>query len=333
MIKDIFLGIAIGDAFGAGLEFQDRNWIRGNVDFTQFLNKRTDINTPDKEVFTIGYKEWDYTDDTEMSVAVVKAIVSGEIFTDELLVKYFLDEYNLGYKLKGYKRNGHGAIRLYYNGEKTLEEIKDFQRCKKYPGNAPPMRAIPLGLIAEDNINHYATINATSTHPHQKAIDASLLIARATYGLLKKNIAQDDIIKYCLPFVSDEETIFFLQKADALSSYELLAEVDFETLCGPQPLPKKEFLEGLFGLPSNSMFTAICALYIIKHSFDAFDALKKSIFIGGDVDSLAAITVGITAGKFGINSIPKFMIDNVEGKEYLMQISENFELYLKEANE
>jgi ADP-ribosylglycohydrolase len=187
--------------------------------------------------------------------------------------------------------------------------------------------------VSENHINHYATINANSTHPHQKAIDASILVARATYGLLKKNISQSDLIKYCLQFISDEETIFFLEKADALSSYELLKEIDFETLCGPQPLPKKEFLEGLFGLPSNSMFTAICALYIIKHSFNAFDALKKSIFIGGDVDSLAAITVGIAAGKFGIDSIPKFMIDNVEGKEYLMQISENFELYLKETNE
>jgi len=39
--------------------------------------------------------------------------------------------------------------------------------------------------------------------------------------------------------------------------------------------------------------------------------------MGGDVDSLAAIITGILAGKYGLQSLPKFMIDNVEGKEKL----------------
>ncbi|MFT6334835.1 MAG: ADP-ribosylglycohydrolase [Halioglobus sp.] len=32
-IKDLLFGLAIGDAYGAGVEFQDRNWIAENVDF------------------------------------------------------------------------------------------------------------------------------------------------------------------------------------------------------------------------------------------------------------------------------------------------------------
>lgn len=43
-IENILLGTAIGDAFGAGVEFQDRNWIRKNVDFTKFINVRNRIN-------------------------------------------------------------------------------------------------------------------------------------------------------------------------------------------------------------------------------------------------------------------------------------------------
>ena len=38
MFEALFLGYAIGDAFGAGVEFQDRNWIRRHVDFTRFVN-------------------------------------------------------------------------------------------------------------------------------------------------------------------------------------------------------------------------------------------------------------------------------------------------------
>jgi len=326
--EHIFLGIAIGDAYGAGLEFQDRNWIRENVNFSKFINKRSDINVPEKSVFTTDYKEWDYTDDTEMSIALAKALLSKEPFTEELLVKYFTDEYLLGFHTKGYKRNGHGSIRLVYNGEKTIEDIKAFQQNKPYPGNAPPMRAIPIGFVKEQHINSYAAINATSTHPHPKAIDSSILIARAVRGLLVDEISQQELIRYCLPHISDAETIEKLKLADALHGPDLLQGKDFEVLCGPQPLQKKEFIEGLYGLSSNAMYTAISALYFIKHSHSAFEGLKNSINLGGDVDSLASIVVGILAGKYGIDDLPAYMIQNVEGVAYLKTISTAFETFV-----
>jgi len=43
MIKEILIGTAIGDAFGAGVEFQDRNWIREHVDFSRFVNTKEQI--------------------------------------------------------------------------------------------------------------------------------------------------------------------------------------------------------------------------------------------------------------------------------------------------
>ncbi len=327
--ENMFLGIAIGDAYGAGLEFQDRNWIRANVDFTKFINKRTDINVPDTSVFTIDYKEWDYTDDTEMSIAVAKALMSGQPVTDDLFVTYFTDEYLLGFQTKGYKRNGHGSIRLVYNGEKGIEEIKDFQRNKTYPGNAPPMRAIPIGFVKEELINEYAVINATSTHPHPKAVDASILVARAARGLLVEGIEQEALIPYCRQYITDEETIEALQAADRLYGPYLLEGKDFEVLCGPQPLQKKEFIEGLYGLSSNAMYTAVAALYFVKHSRSAFEGLRHSINLGGDVDSLASIVTGILAGKYGISDLPAYMIQQVEGVPYLKEIAKAFEVYVE----
>ncbi len=88
-IREILLGIAIGDAFGAGVEFQDRNWIRRNVDFTKFVNARHLIKVPIEKlkVFTENYNAWDYTDDTEMTIGVLKALLSEEPFSESLLVK------------------------------------------------------------------------------------------------------------------------------------------------------------------------------------------------------------------------------------------------------
>ncbi|MFT3682490.1 MAG: ADP-ribosylglycohydrolase family protein [Ferruginibacter sp.] len=332
LLRDTFLGIAIGDAFGAGLEFQDRHWIRANIDFTKFINRRSDINTPKKAAFLIDYKEWDYTDDTEMSIAVTKAMMSNEDFSEELLVKYFLQEYNQGFDTKGYKRNGHGAIKAFFNGEKTIEEIRKFQQDRKYPGNAPPMRAIPIGFATADKIHLWATINANATHPHPKAIASSILIARAAEGLLLKKINQEDIIPYCMSFIEEKETLSLLSRADCLPVYDALTAEDFFILCGEQPMNETGFLTGVYGLPSNAMFTAVTALYILKHSYSAFDALRYSVYTGGDVDSLAAICVGITAGKYGINSIPAFMITSVEGRAYLDEIADQFDKFLKNEN-
>lgn len=255
--------------------------------------------------------------------------MSGKPVTDGLLVEYFTSEYLLGFQTKGYKRNGHGSIRLVYNGEKDIEEIRDFQRNKTYPGNAPPMRAIPIGFVKEERINEYAAVNATSTHPHPKAVDASILIARAARGLLVEGIGHEELIGYCLRFIADPETIETLKAADRLHGPDLLQGKDFEVLCGPQPLEKKEFIEGLYGLSSNAMYTAVAALYFIKHSRSAFEGLKHSIRLGGDVDSLASIVTGILAGKYGIVDLPGYMMQNVEGVDYLKEIAKGFETYLE----
>lgn len=38
--SDLLLGVGIGDAFGAGIEFQGRDWILRNIDFTRYVNMR-----------------------------------------------------------------------------------------------------------------------------------------------------------------------------------------------------------------------------------------------------------------------------------------------------
>jgi ADP-ribosylglycohydrolase len=100
---------------------------------------------------------------------------------------------------------------------------------------------------------------------------------------------------------------------------------DFEILCGTQPIVPPYFLAGINGVPSDSKYTTGCVLYVLKHSENAMDALVKSVYLGGDVDSVASITTGILAGKTGLSSLPNFMLENVEGIEYLKKIAQDFE--------
>lgn len=322
--ENLVIGFAIGDAFGAGVEFQDRDWIRANVDFTKFINARHLIQVPksEKQVFIENYKAWDYTDDTEMLIASIKALSSNQVFSEELLIQKISEEYQKGIKEKGFGRNGHGSLGWYFSGEKTIEEIRFFQKNRVNPGNAPLSRAIPLGFLSEEKINPFAKINANATHPHENAIFASQCIAWATEFLLVKNGNHKEIIDYCQEKVQlNAEFQTYFEAINQLGKYEDLSEQDFEILCGKQPIPEPYFLAGIKGLPSDAKYTAGAALYILKNSQDAFDALKKSIYLGGDVDSLASITVGILAAKFGLDPLPNFMIKNVEGIDYLRRIA------------
>lgn len=322
---DLLLGLAIGDAYAAGLEFQDRDWIRKHVDFTHFINVRESIQVaPEKlTAFTAHYQPWDYTDDTEMTIGSIKALCSGQDITEQVLVDHWEAEYREGLQRKGYGRNGHGSMAWYYEGRLSIAEVRDFQRHRPNPGNAPAMRAIPFGLVAEELVNQYAAINALATHPNAQAVQSSQIVARAARHFLVENGTADGLIPYCLQKIElDEGYQNYLQAVDELPAYEELSEADFSLLCGPQPIQEPYFLPGIKGLPSDSKYTAGAVLYILKQSSNAFEALKKSVYLGGDVDSLAALTTGILAGRFGVESLPAYMIEAVEGREYLQKIAE-----------
>ena len=330
-ISDLLLGIAIGDAFGAGVEFQDRDWIRANVDGTKLVNRRATICVSKDQLlwFTQDYQSWDYTDDTEMTIGVLKALMSDKMFSEDLLVECWEGEYLQGKKIKGHGRNGHGSMRWYYEGTKTIGEIRDFQRNRPNPGNAPAMRAVPLGLLEASKANMYAAINAQATHPNINAIIASQCIAQAAAYLLVEGGKQRAIIQHCMDSVDlNEEYRSYLLKVDRLPTYDKLEKGHFECLCGQQPIQAPYFLSGINGVPSDSKYTTGAVLYVLKQSINAFDALLKAVWLGGDVDSIASITTGIMAGKDGIESLPPFMLDRVEGTAYLLALAKSFTDYL-----
>jgi ADP-ribosylglycohydrolase len=325
--QTLLRALSIGDAFGAGVEFQDRDWIRQNVDFTRFVNARHKIEISDdrKALFVENYNLWDYTDDTEMTIGLIKALMENEPFTEDLLVRKWREEYEDGIRCKGYGRNGHGSMRWYYDGEKTIEEIRDFQRHRPNPGNAPAMRSVPLGLLPDHLIDEYAAINARATHPNEIAIISSQLVAHAANYLLVQEGSPTELIQYCCKRVSlNREYEIYLSGVEKLPVYNQLTEADFITLCGPQPIVPPYFLPGIKGVSSDSKFTTGCILYVLQQSTDAMDALQKSILLGGDVDSVASVTTGIVAGLHGLSSLPDFMLDMTEKINGLDELCQAF---------
>jgi ADP-ribosylglycohydrolase len=173
------------------------------------------------------------------------------------LIKKYSKEYFKGVKYKYYGKNGNGSMSWYYSKEKTIEEIRKFQIDRPNHGNAPAMRSAPIGLIKEEFINDYATINANATHPNINAIRSSQCIARAARFILIEDGNPQDIIHYCQKTIPlNQEYEDYLSKVDQLGNYENFQLEDFVILCGHQPIKKPYFLSGIHGIPSDSKYTA-----------------------------------------------------------------------------
>ena len=329
IIQDVFLGIALGDAFGVGLETCDRDWLQQNVDFTRYTSLRTGR-------YTQGYRLGDYSDDTSDTLAIAKLLNSEVSFTIDSLYQALKEEWEIS-KLdrNGVPRAGFGSILKVFEGKTTLKELQDWQRIRAYPGNAPTMRSIPFGFLSwgpyGDNIYRHCEVNTNITHPNSKALASSLVIAYATkFFLGPLQAKKEELLEACANAVEfcDLETSEYLRRIDNLPS--ILAETDYEILLGPQPIPNfmKEG-QTIRGLNSDAMRTAGAVLYILKHTNSAFEALKGSIYMGGDVDSLAALTVGLSAGRYGISDIPQTLFDGLENSKYVIEVAKTFEGNLK----
>lgn len=59
------------------------------------------------------------------------------------------------------------------------------------------------------------------------------------------------------------------------------------------------------------------ALWAYNYSADFYSGLKAIIEQGGDADTNGAVTGTLLGLKFGFNSIPKYLIDNLVGKDVL----------------
>ncbi len=311
-------GVAIGDAFGVGVEFKSRFWIDENVKFDKFVN----VWKGGKNNISPGT----YSDDTEHTIGVVEALLSDAEFSEELLLSKFKAEYENDKKAKGYPRDGHGSIEDWYTGKKTIEEVRATQTSREDPGNAPVMRSVPLAFVPLKDVYRYCQINANSTHPHEMAVRATCLAVFAAWYFLELNGSRDGLIPFLIAGLDDKETKQALFNINKLPEPTGLSENDYLLLHGEQPLPHIKWDTNIYGLPCACMKTTLNAVYVLKYSPSAFDALKISIRMGGDVDSLAAVCTGIAAGKYGLDSLPSFLLKKTEGLARMETLGEKLHL-------
>jgi len=350
----LLIGDAIGDAFGAIIEMQDAYWIREFVTFDQWPKnpmRRSEWNTNS----ACGM----YTDDCEMTVGLINGLLThGLQISAADMLESWQAEWDLAKRRPrpappGAERHGHGSIKGYFRGFRDIDEVRRLQSGKEDPGNAPPMRALPLAFIENNSLREKLSVmNANSTHPHARARAASFLVAEGARWLIVERGDPKQVIRSALSrlqnsSVRDRATEVHLQKVDELEDYHdwggrfrKMPAQRHELLCGPQPCPPADGIGAgedgsskMHGLWSDAMRTAAVVLYLLKHHRGPLDILRASVDIGGDVDSIAALCLGVVGGSVGLDfgephGLPWFLLEEVEGVEYLHARGKKFEEWI-----
>ena len=153
--------------------------------------------------------------------------------------------------------------------------------------------------------------------------------------VLSHCIAAGDALETHSPEAYDAETLAYLRSVDALPDWHgygpCLQGLPLEALCGPQPIPWATQMRGspVRGLDSSAMHTVGVVLYLLKWHQGPLDALRAAMWVGGDVDSVGALVLGLVGGRGGLGfgsewGLPLWMVDRLEDMEGLVRLADAF---------
>ena len=258
--------LAVGDAYGAGFEYVDANFIEAHNDLSRYVkHPRHDI-VPGR-----------YTDDTQMSIAVAEAVVSGEDWTPLMLAGRFVEVFKRDPR-EGYASSFFDFLSSVQDGAQFLREIVPHS-----DKSGAAMRAGPIGVFPDAaDVIARATIQARITHDTPDGIRAAVAASLMTHYFLYRIGPKNDLGAYLEKHVAGHWT---------------------------EPWQGKVKAKGWM-----SVHAAVSAL---QSSQSMSSLLKMCIAFSGDVDTVATIALAAGAHCQEIaQDIQENLVLTLENREY-----------------
>lgn len=242
------------------------------------------IKAKDFELFD---KDCDFTDDTVMTVAVAEALMQFGAVTEENADEFKVHLVRVMHNIGNeYPDCGYGGNFLVWIRKRHTEPYGSY-------GNGSAMRVSSVGWVANslEEAELIAKATAEVSHNHPEGVKGAVATAGAIY--LARTGATKDAIK---EYISKYYTIDFTLD-------EIRPDYDYDITCqGTVPQAMQAFFEAT----------------------DFEDAIRNAISIGGDSDTVGAITGGVAEAFFGISDEHKETALSYLD-ETLLDITEEFE--------
>lgn len=238
------------------------------------------------------------SDDTEHTLMIGRALVISKGDTNEFATQFARD-------LKRWFLSvpagiGFGTLRACL---KLLMGFRPHNSGIKSAGNGPAMRSALLGVCAtsDNQLADLVRISTRMTHIDPRAEEGALLIAKAAQ--LTRTPKQIEPIE------------FLTQATHELNNDELRKTIQsaVENLsAGKSPENYAQSQGWSKGVSGYINQTVPAALYCWAFSpKDLRQSVENAIMLGGDTDSVAAITGAVSGANLGVSAIPAEWIDRL----------------------
>lgn len=249
----MLLELAIGDAYGAGFEYADPEFVELYNDLSNY------VQHPRHQI-----KPGCYTDDTQMSVAIAETLVAQEPWTPEVLANRFVTAFKRDQR-EGYASRSYQYLLQVQDGHQFLEGI-NWTSDK----SGAAMRAAPIGVFPTiEKVIEAATIQAAITHNTPDGINSARAAAlmshyfiyqlgskkklgqfleahvsgdwsqpwqgkvkskgwmsvRAAITAVMRNDSLSELLKDCIAFTGDVDTVATIALAAASCSKEVTQDI------------------------------------------------------------------------------------------------------------
>lgn len=292
-MKDKFLlasksltGISIGDAFGESFFGEESS-------MKSYIDKRI---VPESSL--------EFTDDTIMTIAVVKSLEKFGKINQDFLAEEFTKNYYLDIS-RGYGPSMHQYFRAVKEGESWKEISYSKFEGQGSMGNGGAMRASVIGAYFYDDLDQLklnAELSCEVTHANKEAIEGTKAIALAAAFAVQENLrliklSQQDFIQKIQDELNDSDMKSKLNKAlylDGNPSIELLV---------------KTLGNGINMTAQDTVPIVIWMLSRYRNNFEK--CLWNTVSALGDRDTTCAMAAGISIVCCDGNSAPDWT-NNVE---------------------
>ncbi len=286
------LGTAVGDAIGA--DFEGRPAVEAAA-----IEQAADV----KPVLA-------YTDDTHMMIGMAESLVQKQGFDGEHMAHVFIRNYE-SEPWRGYGSGPPTVFRMIMSGEHWDKAADKLYQGGSY-GNGSAMRIAPLALLYHDDLDMLREVSYRSsriTHSHPLGKEGAALQAFAIAMLVtvtdRGSFSSNEFLSRLIDLSQLE-----IYKKKLHNAGTLLADPDKTKIIS-------ELGNGVEAF--NSVPTAILCFLAHQDSFKS--AVLFAASLGGDADTIVAMTGALSGAYLGIKSMPDEWHDKLENREYIEELA------------
>jgi len=252
-----------------------------------------------------------YTDDTQQMIGLAESLAERGKFDGPHFAERLVENFD---PQRGYGPGSIQVIEALEEGEEWYKPARRLFGGEGSYGNGSSMRTAPAGLFCHDNLaNLRSFVRDCSriTHSHRLGVEGAVLqsfsIAFVTGLDPSEYFDPEEFLKEVGRFVEEDE---FIEKLEVVG--EMIG----------RDTDRVEIVRKLGnGVESfNSVPTAIYSF--LSHPNNFSEAVTYAVSLGGDADTIGAMTGAIAGAYHGEEGIPGEWVEKLEDREKIVELAD-----------